>query len=98
MCIRDRANTQLINQQKTELERKIDEKINQVKRDVVGRVNPTICFYRHNEDTSNQPKFWGDGNPVQFIRDCERGMDSVRNSLCNRSRGVLHEDFPLFLN
>ena len=64
-----------------ELERKIDEKINQVKRDVVGRVNPTICFYRHNKDTSNQPKFWGDGNPIQFIRDCEWGMDSVGDQL-----------------
>ena len=74
-------NTQLTNNQKTELERKIDEKINQVKRDVAGRVNPTVCLYRHNEDPSNQPKFWGDGNPIQFIRDCERGMDSVGDQL-----------------
>ena len=78
---RIQSNTQLINQQKTELEQKIDERINQVKRDVVGRVNPTVCFYKHTEDTSNQPKFWGDGNPIQFIRDCERGMDSVGDQL-----------------
>ena len=74
---RIKANTILINQQKSELEHKIDEKIYQVKRDVSGLVNPTVCFYRHHEDLNNQPKFWGDGNPIQFIRDCERGMDSV---------------------
>ena len=74
---RIKANTLLINQQKSELEHKIDEKFYQVKRDVAGRVNPTACFYRHNEDPNNQPKFWGDANTIQFIRDCERGMDSV---------------------
>ena len=58
----------------------------QMKRDVSGRVNPTVCFYRHHEDPNNQPKFWGDGNPVQFIQDCEWSMDSVGDQLNDADR------------
>ena len=49
-------------------------------------IRDSICFYRHNEDPSNQPKNWGDGNPIQFIRDCERGMDSVGDQLNDSDR------------